>query len=329
MRTLASIQRIESLSPIPNSDNLEKATILGWSCVVKKGDFTPGSLCVYCEVDSILPERPEFEFLRQRHFRIKTVRLRGQISQGICFPLSILPSHITPIEGFDVTDTLNITKYEPQIPIELKSEVRGNFPPLIPKTDETRIQSVPDVLKRNQYETCYITEKLDGTSCTFIIIDGELHVCSRNLDLKDSPNNIYWNMARKYNIENVLLDSSLLGAIQGEICGPGINENPLGLTEHTFFAFNTFTKDYRYLNKLGFNLLSSVGIPSVPVICPNISLPGTVSEMVKIATQKSSLNPNMWMEGIVCRSHNENKTDEELGRLSFKVINPEYLIQNE
>src|SRR6056297_506501 len=101
MRKLASIQKIRSLDPIEGADAIERATVLGWQLVVKKGEFKPGDLAVYCEIDSLMPERPEFEFLKPRKMRIRTVRLRGQVSQGICFPLSILPDDFPAEEGAD------------------------------------------------------------------------------------------------------------------------------------------------------------------------------------------------------------------------------------
>lgn len=119
MRKLASIQRILALDKIENADAIAKATVLGWQLVVKKDEFQVGDLCVYCEIDSLMPEREEFEFLKPRGMRIKTVRLRGQICQGICFPLSILPLGVEITEGLDVTEILGITKYEPPIPANL------------------------------------------------------------------------------------------------------------------------------------------------------------------------------------------------------------------
>ena len=113
MRKLASIQKIVSLEPIKDADKIEKATVLGWELVVaKKDNFKVGDLVVYCEVDSILPDKPEFEFLRERKFRIKTIKLRGQVSQGICFPLSILPK-AKYNEGEDVTEVFGARKYDP------------------------------------------------------------------------------------------------------------------------------------------------------------------------------------------------------------------------
>ena len=116
MRKLASVQRIKALEPITGADAIERATVLGWQLVVKKGEFKIGELCVYCEVDCLMPDDPKFEFLRPRGMRIKTVRLRGQISQGICFPLSILPEGFDIQEDTDCTKQLGITKYEPPIP---------------------------------------------------------------------------------------------------------------------------------------------------------------------------------------------------------------------
>lgn len=91
-RKLATIERISEIHPIPDADAIERAVIRGWSVVVRKGDHKVGDLVVYCEIDSLMPERPEFEFLRPRGFRIRTISLRKQISQGIIFPLNILNS---------------------------------------------------------------------------------------------------------------------------------------------------------------------------------------------------------------------------------------------
>src|SRR6185503_10263785 len=102
---------------------------------LEKGEFQVGDLAVYCEIDSLLPDRPEFEFLKARGFRIRTIRLRGEISQGICFPLSILPEGTEITEGADVTDALGVTKYEPPIPASLSGVMKGGFPSFIPKTD--------------------------------------------------------------------------------------------------------------------------------------------------------------------------------------------------
>lgn len=225
MRKLASIQRIKALDPIPNADAIERATVLGWQLVVKKGEFQVGDLCVYCEIDSLMPDRPAFEFLRPRGMRIRTVRLRGQISQGICFPLEILPAHVAIEEDTDVTEALAIEKYEPPMPASLAGVAKGPFPGFIPKTDETRVQVLQERLDAFAGKPCYIAEKLDGTSVTFYLKDGEFGVCSRNLNLLDTPDNTLWKLARQYQIEDKLRALGSNFALQGEAVGEGIQSN--------------------------------------------------------------------------------------------------------
>lgn len=93
MRKLASIQKIEWVRPIEGYDRIELCGVLGWQIICKKGEFMPGDLCCFCEIDSVMPERPEFEFLRPKKFRIKTMKLKQTISQGIVFPLSIFENY--------------------------------------------------------------------------------------------------------------------------------------------------------------------------------------------------------------------------------------------
>lgn len=216
-RKLASVQRVLSVEPIENADSIEKVNVLGWHCVAKKGEFKTGALCIYCEVDSLIPDKPEFEFLKDRGYRIRTIKLRGQVSQGICFPVDILPSIPEVKEGDDVTELLGITKYEKPIPLSLSGQVEGYFPGFIPKTDEIRIQSVPEVLTRNAGKTCYITEKVDGCSITVWLHNGEFGVASCNLRYKESDSNIWWVAAKNCDIENKLRKLNRNLALQGEV----------------------------------------------------------------------------------------------------------------
>lgn len=209
MRKLASIQKIEKLQPIESADSIELATVLGWNVVVKKGEFNVGDLVVYCEIDSVLPDKPEFSFLRDRGMRIKTIKLKGQISQGICFPLSILLDA-------DVTDILEIKKYEPLIPECVSGVMKSTFPSFIPKTDETRVQVLKKTLEQYAGSLCYVAEKIDGSSATYFIKNGEFGVCSRNMELSESENS-YWKIAEKFDIENKLRSLGLDIAIQGDL----------------------------------------------------------------------------------------------------------------
>lgn len=198
MRELAYIQKIKSLSPIPGADKIEKAEVLGWELVVKKSEFSVGDLCIYCEIDSILPEYPCFEFLRPKKFRIKTQKLRGQISQGIVFPLTVLKEMDPSFDlsrvkvGQDVTEVLKITKYDPEAALDIVQEPvkrtwwekkisyyiwklfgfkpakTGNFPSDVPRTDEERVQKMGSSLHSRAGQQMYISEKIEGTSFTAV-----------------------------------------------------------------------------------------------------------------------------------------------------------------
>jgi len=329
-RALAHIERIRSIEPIEGADKIEKSTILGWEVVIKKEEFKVGDLVVYIEIDSILPEREEFEFLRDRKFRIKTIRLRGQVSQGIAFPLTILPDGIQIEEGLDVTEALNIHKYEPPIPAQLSGIVKGAFPSFIPKTDETRIQSVPDVLVRHKGKVFFISEKLDGTSATFYLRDGEFGVCSRNLELRETDKNTFWIIARRDDIESKLKACGRNVAVQGEVIGPGIQKNRYKLKQPSLFIFNVFYIDnYKYADFKEFTeFAKNYRFDAVPILNTEYVLDNTVDELVELSKGTSTLNAEIQREGIVMRTLIECQ-DEELGRLSFKVVNPEYLLKFE
>ncbi len=328
MRKLASIQRIKTLEPIEGADAIEKATVLGWQVVVKKGEFKPNDLCVYCEIDSVLPEKPEFEFLRPRKFRIKTAKLRGQISQGICFQLSVLPQG-TPIEeGRDVTETLGVTKYEPPIPAQLHGVAKGAFPSFIPKTDEPRVQTIEEYLDKYKGEICYVTEKLDGSSVTYYIYDGEFGVCSRNLELLETEENTQWKVARELKIEEKLRTLGGNYSLQGELIGEKVQSNKYKLHGQTVYFFNMYDIDnHKYLDFDEFNkTLKKLDLKTVPILYTDYKLVNDVQELVKLATGTSKLH-KVKREGIVVRPVHEKQ--DAMGRFSFKVLNPEFLLKYE
>ncbi|MBC7777271.1 MAG: RNA ligase (ATP) [Phycisphaerae bacterium] len=327
MRQLASIQRIKALEPIENADAILKATVLGWQLVVKKGDYQVGDLCVYCEIDSLLPDRAEFEFLRPRKMRIRTVRLRGQISQGICFPLSILPEGIDLQEDADVTEVLGVTKYEPPMPANLLGIALGPFPSFIPKTDETRVQVLQELLDKYVGEPCYIAEKLDGSSVTYYLKEGHFGVCSRNLELLEDPDNSIWQVARALDLENKLAALGRDCALQGEIVGEGIQKNKYQLRGQQVFFFNVFDINaYRYLDFPEFQaMLERLEITSTPVLETNYLLSNDIPKLVEMSVGKSALNADAHREGIVIRPITERQ--DMIGRVSFKAINPEFLLK--
>ena len=327
MRKLASIQKIKALDPIAGADAIERATVLGWQLVAKKGEFRAGELIVYCEVDCMMPDDPNFIFLKPRGMRIKTIRLRGQISQGICFSLSILPEGFDIREDADCTAALGITKYEPPIPACLNGIAKGGVPSFIPKTDEPRVQVLQDVLDRHKGEMCYVAEKLDGSSVTFYVNNKEFGACTRNLELVEDPENTIWKIARELDIENKLRAAGINAAIQGEVIGEGVQGNPLKLRGQAIRFFNGIDIDRRaYLSFDKFiGMMRDLGLETVPIIAADYQLENDINAFVKMATRKSLVCPDAWAEGIVVRPLIE-RVDPVIGRVSFKAINPEFLL---
>ena len=342
MRKLASIQKVVRVEPIKDADAIEMIQVLGWELVSNKNQFTPGQLCVYCEIDSLLPIKPEFEFLRKscyrkmadgnEGYRIKTIRLRGQISQGITFPLSILP-YGNYQEGDDVTELLGIIKYEPPIPACLEGIKKGGFPSFIPATDETRIQVLQDVLTRFKGTLCYYSEKLDGSSMTSFVRDGEFGVAGKGLEFFEDEYNSLWKVARLLGLEEKLRSLNMNIAYQGEIVGEKIQGNKYKLKGHTAFCFNLFNIDkyefFAYKDLV--EITSKLDIPLVPIIDDKFILIDDIPTLVQMAKRKSILNPNTDAEGIVIRpleiiKVGRSEFDFAGNRLSFKSINPVFLL---
>lgn len=343
MRTLASVQTVNTVEAIPNADAIEKIRVLGWWVVVKKGEFAPGDKIVYCEIDSLLPERAEFEFLRASSFkpatgelpagfRIKTVKLRGQVSQGICFPLGVLPEGAPTDEGADVTDLLGVRKWEAPIPASLAGRVKGGFPGFLPKTDETRVQVLEPVLARHRGREFFVTEKLDGTSFTAFWREGAFGVCSRNLqlDTADDTSSLV-RLAKALDLETKLRAFAARHgydvAIQGEVIGPGVQGNKYALASLELRAFNVFdVSASRYLSRAEMlRAVSELGITPVPDL-GTLVLDHSVDALVALSEGTSVLNPKAQREGVVLRPLVE-VDDEYLGRLSFKAINPKFLLK--
>lgn len=343
MRQLASIQRIVDIQPIPNADKIECATVLGWKCVVKKGEFKTGDLVLYIEPDSLLPFNPwTGELLGDKPLRLKTVRMKGQISQGLVLNpgLPQLAAGNWLVEGTDVSEVLGIKKYEPPpLPPSLAGIARGAFPSFLVKTDETRIQAFPGVIIRHADKPFAVTEKLDGASTSYywhdIHGDGNTYTfgaCSRNLDL-EFGDAAQWVVAANLGIREALtkeqVDNGRNLALQGELVGPNIQSNKLGLPSITWFAFNAYNiRARQFLSHDEFiDWCERNKIPHVPVIERGFSLAEhTVDSLVKYVTRKSLLNPQVWIEGGVFRPLVEQQ-DPDLGRLSFKAINPEFLLK--
>jgi RNA ligase (TIGR02306 family) len=352
-RKLASIQRIREIRPIEGADAIELAIINSWQVVVAKNvGHQVGDLVVYCEIDSFLPIREEFEFLRKSSykkmsdgsegFRLKTIKLRGQISQGLIVPIHVFPLLDMAHEGQDVTEVLGIVKYEPPVPAQLAGQAKGYFPSFLVKTDETRIQNLTkeyEEWKITSSRKFYVAEKLDGSSVSFYVKDGEFGVCSRNLELADpgefvpemvicedgierpKQENTFWKVAREMNIKEKLLSTGRNICVQGEIYGNGIQGNPYKIKGHTVRFYNVFDIDKQ--ERLGLTefmeIIIGLGFETVPILEREFSLPVTIEELLKQAEGKSLLNPETEREGLVIRSLDM--------KISFKAISNQFLLK--
>ena len=333
LRKLASIRKISDIQIIPGADMIELAIVDGWKVVVAKNvEHKVGDMVVYCEIDSFLPIKEEFEFLRKSSykkmsdgtegFRLRSVKLRGVVSQGLILPLKDLQlSNKDLLEvGMDVTNLLGISKYEPPIPAELSGKVKGLFPSFLRKTDEERIQNLSDEYENLKQHKFYVTEKLDGSSATFYSKDGVFGVCSRNLELLETEGNTFWKVARELKLEEWLTSQDVNYSIQGELIGESIQGNPYkikGQTVGFFNAFNIDTQEYLGLEEFE-KLISSMGIKSVPILDREFTLPDTIDELLTYADEKSVLNSNFDREGVVIRSLDR--------KISFKVISNKFLL---
>jgi len=339
-RKLASIQKILNIKPIEGADRIECADILGWHCVVGRGEFKVGDLIIYLEVDSVTPQTETFKLLASSNYRVKTRRFKKQISQGLCLPLhSTLAEKYLPLceqlgtgllpEGLDLTEALGITKYEIYIPAQLAGTVKGNFPEFLHKTDEERIQGYPEVLERYKGFVFSMSEKLDGTSFTCYLNNGEFGVCSRNLELKEDDSNTYWKVAKELDLKGLLEKLGGNWALQGELIGQGIQKNKYLLPNVQLKLFNIFNiATGKYLDQDTFaRVAANLGLDTVPML-GEIPLNHTVDQLVELAKGPSKLNPKIPREGIVFRPEHETY-NEDLGRLSFKVLNPIYLLEQE
>jgi len=339
MRKMATIRKIDAVGPIEGADAIEVATVGGWKVVIKKGEFAVGDLAVYCEIDSWIPteiapflskgkEPREFEGVKGE--RLRTVKLRGQLSQGLLLNLDDVISETHSFaEDSDVSEYLNIKKWEMAVPAQLAGQVRGNFPSVIPKTDQERCQNLVKeinsaIVAGMAFE---VTEKLEGSSMTCYLIDGEFGVCSRNLDLKRDENNTFWATAIAEDIEAKMREVGDNFAIQGELIGPGVQGNIYKLTKPEFRVFDIYdivAGDYvTAAERQG--QIQMMGLKHVPVLAAKAKLYDTlgvkdVEDLLKFADGKSVMGDitGPWREGVVFKEVN--------GGMTFKAISNVYLL---
>ena len=354
-RALAHIELVHDISPIEGADFIELVHCLGWQCVANKGEFKEGDKCVYIEIDSkVDTTKPVFEFMAKRDGKVKTIKLKGKLSQGLALALDKFDIDLSKYKvGDDVTKVLGITKIQTDEEKRLAREsqdpriaraasrhkkfmkskfgkwlMRHKFtrnillrllggkrakpkawPDFITKTDETRIENVPEQL--NDKRPLEVTEKLDGNRC----------IAKWN----GKEYNIYWAMAKKYNVEEVLNKLVKMNnypdhiVLQGESIGK-VQGNPYKLDEDDFYAFNLIIDGRKLDSVAGKYILSEFGIKWVPILQTDFVCPDTMEEMKKLSNGKSVINTEVLREGCVYRDAKNTR--------SFKNVDPIYLLKH-
>lgn len=354
-RNLVTVRRIDDCVSHPNADALDLLRIGGWQVVSQKGNFKTGDLCYFFEIDSILPDIEQFKFLIDKQgkqytnglgARLRTIKLRGAVSQGLAIPVAEFPELDQLSETLDAD--LGVYKYEP---VEQAGSVavnaKGEWPQWMPKTDQDRIENVYDqvaaLCNRELESGCALKwareEKLEGSSITIYVKDAEFGVCSRNLDLKmdgSNDDNMFVKTAVDHNF-HLICDqpANFVGdwAIRGELVGPGVQGNIYQLTERRIYIYDVWDTAKQKLltptERQGFiDYLREIGVtvwevPSLGLF--DVELP-SMDEIIGDANGRSVLRDTK-REGVVWKASRSVK--DRFGRLhvpSFKAISREYLL---
>lgn len=346
MRNLASVQQIWKIEPIEGADRIELAHVLGWQCVVNKNQFKEKDLAVYFEIDSFLPIRPEFEFMRNSSykktdlmgegFRLKTMKFRGQISQGLLLPISLFPE-LTGDEGIgaDVTDILGVKKWEIEEMATNGGTVIGTLPYDVPHTDETRIQANPELLNEFKDIEYYITTKMDGSSHSLSIDNNGFHVTGHNFEYKDDGVSGFYNYVNQNNYKEAMqkyFDEHNLESftIQGEFCGAGIQKNRLKLIKPQWYVFTIRVNGDRIGLVEMKSICNELGFTMVPLEEIGYDLPSKYPTVEALLNRADGEYPNGGKkEGIVIRPTEPIYSKLISCSLSMKVINNKYLLKND
>lgn len=346
MRKLATIRKIQEIKPIPDADKIVAYRVDDWWVVDNVDQYVVGELVVYAEPDSWVPHHLKPELSKGKEPRIyngvpgqklRTIKLRGQLSQGLLLPLdptcSMIESEL--FEGLDVSLPLNIQKWEAPVPQDIAGQVSGNFPTFIPKTDQERCQNLRyEIFEKNKDSQYEVTMKLDGTSFTAYYKDGTDAVCGRNWQLKindENQNNALVRMYVDSGLQQALIRYGHNIAVQCELMGPKIQGNRENLSRYRLYVFDIYDIDnacylgtsarHAVLDILYDFELQEDFVQHVPIFSNHVTLADlgitTVQELLDDADGPS-----------IVHSIREGKVYKEVhGKFSFKAISNDFLIR--
>ena len=346
MRKLASIQRVWKIEPIEGADRIELAHVLGWQCVVNKGTLAPMDLGVYFEIDSFLPICPEFEFLRANSykktdimgegFKLRTMRFKGQISQGLLLPLSQFPQIPDTVSvGDDVTELLGVRKWEIEERVTTGGTVIGPLPYDIPHTDETRVQAEPELIQAFAGLEYYISTKMDGSSHSIGIDENGFHVTGHNYEYRDDGHNSFYELVKERGYRETMEQYARARGlktltIQGELCAPGIQQNRLKLIRPEWYVFTIREDGKRVGLKRMLTVCNALNMTPVPIEEVDTDLPSKYPTVEALLARADGDYPNGGKkEGIVIRPTEPVFCPLISAPLSMKVVSNKYLLKND
>lgn len=355
------IVRVRAVEPIPDADRIELAVVGDYRCVTQKGRFRPGDLAIYLPEQSVLPEKL-ITFLDMTgklagpdHNRIKAIKLRGCVSQGILlYPTegmeivygTDIDLYATRFEheGQDVADLLEITKYEPPIPSHMSGEVAACYGHTV-SYDIENFKTYPDVLHHS--EPVEFTEKLHGTFCGVTrvphmghseMINGDVLVYSKGLgqkglvfkDNEANAHNLYMRVVKEVDVPGRItkLFPNDHVTVFGEIFGPGVQDLHYGMKKASFSVFDIYMGKpgggwFLHRDELQ-EVCDKLGLPRVPVL---YSGPFSKAVMEEYTVGKTVAGNDLHIrEGIVVTPNSERR-DEMLGRVILKSVSPDYLFR--
>jgi RNA ligase (TIGR02306 family) len=338
---MAYVAEVTYVKPILGADAIECAIINdGWPVVVKKDEYKVGELCVYAELDSWIPNtiapflskgKEPKSYFDVKGERLRSIRLRKQLSQGLVLPMSILPDGAKFNLGDRVGNLLGIQKWEPVDGFNA-GKPAGNFPKYLRKTDQERAQNLVKEIfgvggKMNEryemHERYEISLKLDGSSTQAVLLDDEFVICSRNLKLKtDDDSSTFVSAVKRMFGENgeKLINHKNL-SFQMELMGPKICGNRENFTEPKLFVYDIFDieKQEFISPKIRRNICKELQINHTPVFWEDATLSEIgatdLNSLLTLAEGPSIVNPIR--EGLVFKS-NESQ-------FSFKAVSTKYL----
>jgi RNA ligase (TIGR02306 family) len=318
--------KVLEVKPIEGADKIDQAVVVcgaggRWAGVVAKG-VNVGTPVVVFLPDAIVPNTPVFSFMEKYKFKVSPRRFKGAPSEVLILSQAELGS--TYEIGTDVTTILGVKKGEKELNASIQGIAVGQFPSFIPKTDEYNFQRYPKLVAAVQGKYCSVATKYDGSSCTIFCKDGKVRVCSRNLELKEDYTNSVWKLIEKYNLNTELpslcesINDEL--AIQGELVGPGIQKNPLKLTEVEIRVFDIYSISKKQYLDLVFAQRYANGCLGMPfmehsVIKWNLQ----DDEAIRRLAEGVYTGTSNQREGVVVRPTVYTQVNGI--RISFKVIN--------